>query len=56
MLRDRVFADVSPTFRRGRTGQWREVFDAELRDVCKRELGPLLIRYGYESTNEWADG
>lgn len=49
----RTFSAASPTFRRGTTGQWREVFDAGLAQAFKQEAGEQLVRYGYEQDSSW---
>lgn len=43
----------SPTFRSGRTGEWRQYFTAEHKAAFKRVSGDLLIRLGYEQDNDW---
>lgn len=43
-----LFSADSPTFRKGTIGQWREVFDDELRDLAKDVAGARLRRFGYE--------
>ena len=43
----------SPTFRSGKTGEWRKHFKEEHRQIFKSIAGDLLIRLGYESNNDW---
>ena len=43
----------SPTFRSGKTGEWRTSFTAEHKQLFKAVAGDLLIRLGYEKSNEW---
>ena len=43
----------SPTFRSGRTGEWRQHFTAEHKRIFKEVAGDLLIRLGYEKDNSW---
>jgi hypothetical protein len=43
----------SPTFRSGKTGEWRKHFTEEHRRMFKEAAGDLLIRLGYESNNDW---
>jgi len=43
----------SPTFRSGRTGEWRKHFTAEHKKIFKDVAGDLLIRLGYEKDNNW---
>lgn len=49
----RVFSKVSPTFRRGQIGSWREHFTARHRAAFKEVAGPLLIDLGYERDLDW---
>jgi hypothetical protein len=42
-----LFSSASPTFRRGRTGQWRECFDPELEEMFQDIAAEQLVRYGY---------
>ena len=43
----------SPTFRSGKTGEWKKYFTDEHRQVFKQVAGDLLIRLGYESSYDW---
>jgi hypothetical protein len=43
----------SPTFRSGKTGEWRKSFTAEHKKLFKDVAGDLLIRLGYEKDNRW---
>lgn len=43
----------SPTFRSGRTGEWKKHFSAENKKIFKDVAGELLIRLGYEKNNNW---
>ncbi|HJW89583.1 MAG TPA: sulfotransferase domain-containing protein [Anaerolineales bacterium] len=43
----------SPTFRSGRVGGWRERFTPEHKELFKKVAGDLLIRLGYERSNDW---
>ncbi len=43
----------SPTFRTGRTGEWRTAFTPEHKKRFKDVAGDLLIRLGYESSADW---
>lgn len=49
----RLFSDVSPTFRKGGSGEWRRLFDDEIIALFKEEMGSLLIRFGYEEDERW---
>lgn len=43
----------SPTFRSGRTGEWKKFFTDEHKKIFKDAAGDLLIRLGYEKNNDW---
>ncbi len=47
VLAARTFSSVSPTFRRGRIGQWREYFDETTLEIFEAEAGELAELYGY---------
>lgn len=43
----------SPTFRSGKTGEWKKYFTDEHKKIFKDVAGDLLIRLGYEKDNNW---
>lgn len=43
----------SPTFRSGKTGEWKKYFTDEHKKIFKEVAGDLLIRLGYEPNNDW---
>jgi hypothetical protein len=43
----------SPTFRSGKTGEWKKYFSNEHRQIFKAVAGDLLIRLGYEKHTDW---
>ncbi|RPI93666.1 MAG: hypothetical protein EHM40_09100 [Chloroflexi bacterium] len=43
----------SPTFRSGKTGEWKKYFTEEHRKAFKEAAGDLLVRLGYEKDNNW---
>ena len=43
----------SPTFRKGKSGGWREHFSDENKRLFKDTAGDLLVRLGYEKDNDW---
>ena len=43
----------SPTFRSGKTGEWKKHFTEEHKKIFKEVAGDLLIRLGYEKDNSW---
>ncbi|MDQ0901548.1 sulfotransferase domain-containing protein [Paenibacillus sp. V4I7] len=53
MMQDNIDPQQSPTFRQGSIGDWRQEFDAEVRESFKRVAGNLLITLGYERDKKW---
>ena len=43
----------SPTFRSGKTGEWKKYFTEAHTTIFKDVAGDLLIRLGYEKNNDW---
>jgi hypothetical protein len=43
----------SRTFRSGKTGGWRDHFTDEHKKLFKEVAGDLLVRLGYEASNDW---
>jgi len=43
----------SPTFRSGKTGEWRKHFSDKHKRIFKDVAGDLLIRLGYEKDTNW---
>ncbi|MBC7876720.1 MAG: sulfotransferase domain-containing protein [Anaerolineales bacterium] len=43
----------SPTFRSGKTGEWKKHFTDEHKKIFKDVAGDLLIKLGYEKDSEW---
>lgn len=43
----------SPTFRSGKTGEWKKHFTVEHKKIFKQVAGDLLIKLGYEKNNDW---
>ena len=43
----------SPTFRSGKTGEWRKHFSEEHKLLFKKVGGDLLVKLGYEKDNDW---
>lgn len=43
----------SPTFRTGKTGEWKKHFTDEHKRIFKEAAGDLLIRLGYEQDKNW---
>jgi hypothetical protein len=43
----------SPTFRSGKTGEWKKHFKEEHKKIFKDVAGDLLVKLGYESNYDW---
>lgn len=43
----------SKTFRTGKTAEWKKYFKPEHKALFKEVAGDLLVRLGYEETNDW---
>jgi hypothetical protein len=43
----------SPTFRSGKTGEWKKYFSDEHKKIFKNVAGNLLVKLGYETDNDW---
>lgn len=52
-LSNNLVSQASSTFREGRTGYWRELFDDEIKRLFKEIEGGTMVRYGYEAGNDW---
>jgi hypothetical protein len=53
VLVDAIQPKKSHTFRSGKTGGWREHFKDEHKKLFKNVAGDLLVRLGYEESNDW---
>lgn len=52
-LENAINPKKSPTFRSGKTGEWKKYFKDEHKTLFKEVAGDLLIRLGYEKDNNW---
>jgi sulfotransferase 6B1 len=52
-MKANVKPEKSLTFRKGKTGGWRDEFDEELINLTKNHAGQLLIDLGYETKAGW---
>ena len=43
----------SPTFRSGKTGEWKKHFTDEHKKIFKEVAGDLLVKLGYEKDDNW---
>ena len=53
VLLDSIQPQKSHTFRSGKVGGWREHFTEEHKKLFKDITGDLLVRLGYEKSNDW---
>ncbi len=53
ILEESINPKKSPTFRSGKTGEWKKYFTEEHKRVFKEVAGDLLIRLGYEEDGNW---
>ena len=52
-LENSINPSKSPTFRSGKTGEWKKRFTDEHKKIFKDVAEDLLIRLGYEKDNDW---
>jgi hypothetical protein len=52
-LESSINPNKSPTFRSGKTGEWKKHFTDEHKKIFKDTAGDLLARLGYEKDNDW---
>jgi sulfotransferase 6B1 len=52
-LESSINPSKSPTFRSGKTGEWKKYFTDENRRIFKDVAGDLLVKLGYEKNNDW---
>ena len=52
-LESAINPSLSPTFRSGKTGEWKKYFTEDHKKIFKDAAGDLLIRLGYEKDNNW---
>jgi hypothetical protein len=52
-LESSINPSKSPTFRSGKTGEWKKYFKEEHKKIFKEVAGNLLIRLGYEENSNW---
>ncbi|MGA7192601.1 MAG: sulfotransferase domain-containing protein [Anaerolineales bacterium] len=52
-LESSINPSKSPTFRSGKTGEWKKHFTDEHKKIFKAVAGDLLIRLGHEKDNNW---
>ena len=53
ILAESIQPNKSRTFRSGKTGGWKAYFTEEHKKLFKDVAGDLLVRLGYEKTNDW---
>lgn len=52
-LESSINPSKSPTFRSGKTGEWKKHFTEEHKKIFKEVAGDLLIKLGYERDSGW---
>lgn len=52
-LESSINPDKSPTFRSGKSGEWKKYFTEEHKKIFKEVAGDLLVRLGYEKDVNW---
>ena len=52
-LENSINPSKSPTFRSGKTGEWKKYFTAEHKKIFKDVAGDLLIKLGFEMDKNW---
>jgi hypothetical protein len=52
-LESSINPSKSPTFRSGKTGEWKKHFTEEHKKIFKDVAGGLLVKLGYEKNNDW---
>jgi hypothetical protein len=52
-IADNIYSTKASTFRKGGTGNWKNVFTEEHVKLFKEQTGDLLIRLGYETSDDW---
>ncbi|MCK6540387.1 MAG: hypothetical protein L6Q26_10040 [Anaerolineales bacterium] len=53
VLAEAIQPRKSHTFRSGKTGGWRELYTEEHKKLFKDVAGDLVVRLGYEKSNDW---
>ncbi|MBT3322774.1 MAG: hypothetical protein HN392_10870 [Anaerolineae bacterium] len=53
ILEESINPKKSPTFRSGKTGEWKKYFTDEHKRIFKEVAGDLLIKLGYEEDGNW---
>jgi hypothetical protein len=43
----------SPTFRSGKTGEWKKLFTSGHKKIFREVAGDLLVKLGYEKDHDW---
>lgn len=52
-LESSINPSKSPTYRSGKTGEWKKSFTQEHKKIFKDAAGDLLVMLGYEKNNDW---
>jgi len=52
-LKNAIRPSESPTFRSGQSGNWKQSFSPDMKELFKEVTGDLLIKLGYEKNSDW---
>lgn len=52
-IADKIFSEISPTFRNGKQKTWMLKYDEHLKTLFKDHANQILIDYGYENDANW---
>jgi hypothetical protein len=50
---ENIYSKKTLTFRTGKIGNWRNCLKSHHIDAFKENVGEMLVRYGYETNNDW---
>lgn len=51
--RNKGIENLNSHYRKGISGEWKEVFDDELKEIFKKKYPNILLKTGYEKDNNW---
>jgi len=52
-LSQRMISKASPTYRKGKTQEWKQYLDDDLKELFKVNGGEIVIKYGFEKDSDW---
>lgn len=53
ILQENIDPARSPTFRTGKTGNWKSAFDEQTKEIFRNTGGKMLVELGYEKNGNW---